>query len=173
MTKYTPPEEASRYNLAISYELPPELAAKMSEEQRDFFNALPEPEKRQLLKEGGFIPSVSLTAEVRLTFAKSGLSRLAGPLKQGKKHALGRTVDILKERYGSISFEDPLALLENPDLIDDLHLAESHPIPIWAANVDRDEEKVTYSVIQRGKRNSASTNYKVKSVTFQQLKSYL
>jgi hypothetical protein len=33
---------------------------------------------------------------------------------------------------------------------------------------------VTYSVIQRGKRNSANANYKTKPpVTFKQLKSYL
>jgi hypothetical protein len=171
MTKYTPPEEAAGASLIIK--LPLDVEAMLSEEQRDFFNALPEREQRQLLKEGGFIPSVSSTAEVRLTFAKSGLSRLAGPLKQGKKHALGRAVDILKGRYGPMTFEDLLAILENSDLIEDLHLAESHPIPIRAAVVDRDEERVTYSVIRRGKGNSASTIYKIKSVTFKQLKSYL
>src|SRR5205823_12787031 len=100
MTKYTPPEEAGGASLSIKYKLPSDLRAKLSEGQRDFFNALPEKEKRQLLKEGGFITSVSSTAEVRLTFAKSGLSRLAGPLKQGKKHALSRAIDILKGRYG-------------------------------------------------------------------------
>jgi hypothetical protein len=142
MTKYTPPEEASGTSLAISYKLPSDIEAKLSEGQRGFFNALPEKEKRQLLKEGGFITSVSLTAEVRLTFARSGLSRLAGPLKQDKKHALGITVDILKERYGPMTFEDLLAILEDPDLIDDLHLAESHPIPIRAVEVDRDERKL-------------------------------
>ncbi len=96
MTQYTPSDEASRASLAISYKLPLDIEAKLSEGQRAFFDALPEREQRQLLKEGGFITSVSSTAEVRLTFAKSGLSRLAGPLKQGKRHALGITVDILK-----------------------------------------------------------------------------
>jgi hypothetical protein len=166
-------EEASGFSLAISYTPPPEVEAKLSYEQKMFFNGLPEQEKRRLLKEGGFIPSVSYTADIALAFAKPGLSRSVGLLKQDKKHALGRTIDILKARYGPLTFKDLLAILEDPDLIEDLHLAESNPIPIRAVEVDRDEEKIRYSVIQKGKRNSASPNYKAKSIAFRQLKSYL
>lgn len=41
MTKYTPPEEANGASLAISYKLPPDIETKLSEEQRDFFDAWP------------------------------------------------------------------------------------------------------------------------------------
>jgi hypothetical protein len=71
------PEEASAYSLAISYELPPDLATKLSEETIAYFNSLTEAEKRRRLKELGYVRSVSATASCELELDQFAVNRQA------------------------------------------------------------------------------------------------
>jgi hypothetical protein len=87
------PEEASAYSLAISYELPPDLATKLREETIAYFNSLTEAEKRRRLKELGYVRSVSATASCELELDQFAVNRQAA--KKDRTDALGGL--ILKE----------------------------------------------------------------------------
>lgn len=84
------PEEASAYSLAISYELPPNLAAKLSEETIAYFNSLTEAEKRRRLKELGYVRSVSATASCELELDKFAVNRQRG--QKDRTDALGELI---------------------------------------------------------------------------------
>lgn len=82
----------------VVYTLPADLAEKLSEEEREFFDSLTEDQKRLLLKQSGHIPSVSTTATYSLAFARIGLNRRA---------ARESRTDVLQELIMSITKEDP------------------------------------------------------------------
>jgi hypothetical protein len=92
MTKYTPPEEASgAASLAISYKLPLDIEAKLSEDELRLFYSLSEDQQRLSLKQTGVIPSVSGTAATANKLARIGLNR------QAPKHKRPRRLDALGE----------------------------------------------------------------------------
>jgi hypothetical protein len=97
MTKYTPPEEASgAASLAISYKLPLDIEAKLSEDELRLFYSLSEDQQRLSLKQAGVIPSVSGTAATANKLARFGLNRQAAPNPRKKPSGpLKRTLENL------------------------------------------------------------------------------
>jgi hypothetical protein len=72
-----PYEEAGEYSLVINYELPSDLAAKLSEGTITYFNSLTEDERRRRLKELGYVRSVSATASCELELDQFAVNRRA------------------------------------------------------------------------------------------------
>lgn len=86
--------------------------------------------------------------------------------RRGTKSPLSLAV----KRLNAPDFDSLLNMLEDADLIDDLFEHPSDPIHIHALEVDRETQRVTYSVRYRPKPKSVHHRPKPKPVGFKRLK---